>query len=603
MDSTTTIYIQHQPEHGPDAAKDDAPDTPLLILDAYNTAWTRCFQRIKSIIADIYQPVASEIVDTLETIDFSLLQGLPSPELPVITISDLSGGSVFLDILTTRVDSRDFLVTHLYPTEASSIATALKNIINGFVEGSGDLPKRKAGALAAFDLSLLQAWFEDAGQGHRLVVFLHDFEQFDQHVMQDVFYAFHRRLPRLPLAFVLLLSTPLAPSYLQTMLPRSILSYLRPQHFSVPGGKPVLDSVLFGTFFDPTFDLTPIPGPALLDLVEEYYQTHHTSVDTLLNLLQVAYFEHFRADQCSVLMHETPPFVGAGGLRFAQALLERINLGKTPKKQKDDWRRLSSSTSALVHYIDSIRATFIQHAKRTKLGFALLRIVVDCVVQNGRRVKLVEKWRGAARICRAADSGEGVNGLATALRELDHSQLQDLAKRLHDYFEFAPLEFRQAQVALRSKILSLRSAPERSEEHIADALEAIIGDLLKPFRDATPIWDLWYTGGETFSFDLINPAFRSSVVAGLAFPHAFTSWPPLATDPASDEDDIQTLPDTSILFRGYLKAGKMINVYDWFDSFRVVLEAQRDAQNLRDNPVKRSGKRQGCGSTKTKGVR
>lgn len=36
------------------------------------------------------------------------------------------------------------------------------------------------------------------------------------------------------------------------------------------------------------------------------------------------------------------------------------------------------------------------------------------------------------------------------------------------------------------------------------------------------------------------------------------------------------MPDTSILFRGYLEAGRMINVFDWYQSFAAVLETQRD---------------------------
>jgi len=40
-----------------------------------------------------------------------------------------------------------------------------------------------------------------------------------------------------------------------------------------------------------------------------------------------------------------------------------------------------------------------------------------------------------------------------------------------------------------------------------------------------------------------------------------------------EEDD--NMPDTSILFKGYLESGKMINVYDWFESFAVVLEARK----------------------------
>ena len=38
---------------------------------------------------------------------------------------------------------------------------------------------------------------------------------------------------------------------------------------------------------------------------------------------------------------------------------------------------------------------------------------------------------------------------------------------------------------------------------------------------------------------------------------------------------IWKLPDASILFRRYLEAGRLINVYDWYESFSQVIESQR----------------------------
>lgn len=35
------------------------------------------------------------------------------------------------------------------------------------------------------------------------------------------------------------------------------------------------------------------------------------------------------------------------------------------------------------------------------------------------------------------------------------------------------------------------------------------------------------------------------------------------------------LSDTSILFKGYLEAGRTINAFDWYQSFAAVLETQR----------------------------
>jgi origin recognition complex subunit 3 len=73
---------------------------------------------------------------------------------------------------------------------------------------------------------------------------------------------------------------------------------------------------------------------------------------------------------------------------------------------------------------------------------------------------------------------------------------------------------------------------------------------------------------------------------------------------ASDLGDNETpalweLPDTSILFRRYLDSGKMINVYDWYESFAVVLEDQRrqigemttPSSRKSASPRKRKGRR------------
>jgi origin recognition complex subunit 3 len=43
-----------------------------------------------------------------------------------------------------------------------------------------------------------------------------------------------------------------------------------------------------------------------------------------------------------------------------------------------------------------------------------------------------------------------------------------------------------------------------------------------------------------------------------------------------EESSLLKLPDTSILFERYMEAGRLINVYDLFQSFSVALEQQRE---------------------------
>jgi origin recognition complex subunit 3 len=72
---------------------------------------------------------------------------------------------------------------------------------------------------------------------------------------------------------------------------------------------------------------------------------------------------------------------------------------------------------------------------------------------------------------------------------------------------------------------------------------------------------------------MLNPAPRATIVSALLQPHTFL--PPPHDDPTIQRLPIWKLPDTSILFRRYLEAGRMINVYDWYESFSQVIESQR----------------------------
>ena len=90
-----------------------------------------------------------------------------------------------------------------------------------------------------------------------------------------------------------------------------------------------------------------------------------------------------------------------------------------------------------------------------------------------------------------------------------------------------------------------------------------------------------------FPSELINPAPRPTVVAALLHPHdfvrahadivarAFGQREDRLGQEAEREPALWELPDASIAFRRYVEAGRMVNVFDWFESFAVVLESQR----------------------------
>lgn len=102
---------------------------------------------------------------------------------------------------------------------------------------------RPTTSLATFDINYLLAWYKQLDDQPTLLVVLHNFEEFDPSVMQDVFYICSRQLPQLPLSWILSLSTPL-PNYLHMVYPRATLSHLRIRDVAIPNGMSVLNEVL-----------------------------------------------------------------------------------------------------------------------------------------------------------------------------------------------------------------------------------------------------------------------------------------------------------------------------------------------------------------------
>ena len=93
----------------------------------------------------------------------------------------------------------------------------------------------------------------------QLVVFFHEFEQFEEAVIQDLFYICRQArislkfdaaqrclssyVPQLPLIFILALSSP-HNSFLNDVYPQSVLSLLRVDTFKVPSGTGFLEEVV-----------------------------------------------------------------------------------------------------------------------------------------------------------------------------------------------------------------------------------------------------------------------------------------------------------------------------------------------------------------------
>ncbi|TEB32692.1 hypothetical protein FA13DRAFT_1686816 [Coprinellus micaceus] len=580
------------------------------MLRAYKQAWDRCLERIQTTVQELLEPHVEDVVKKI--LDDTTVPGLPNPELPVISISNPIFGASFLNDVCERLDTPS---VHIYPSDCVNITSAMRALVTGLVE-TVDIPvkHRAATSLATFDINYLSAWYKQLEDEPTLLVVLHNFEEFDPSVMQDVFYICSQHLPQLPLSFILSLSTPL-PTYLHMVYPRATLSHLRIRDVAIPNGMSVLNEILSQTFFSPDFTPDVIPGPASLEYIADFFSRHSRTLDSLITNIQLVHMKHFSVEPLACLVYPIPerPSPAVVEVAFARILAFEPKFSISPEEE-------FSATETLIAKVYECRVAVLGVYRKLKIAFDLMkRVQLFCVarkykgmgwdIENGLTQIFLQFLSGKATVHR------WVKEMHRIVRLLSEDQLEAFHAEFMAFYE----EYVRDGADLLTWERHLgdwdrtEEAPLISEKGLEDPgnlagyLVYFINDCLSRQIEDIPLWEIWYSGDTPFPSELVNPSIRASILAGLLRPLEFTSIPiqPKNVIKDTNEGSLWRLPDTSILFRRYLDSGRMVNVYDWFESFQAVLETQKEElkkQSARGRKRKASAKGKEKGTKKRASV-
>uniref|UniRef100_A0A0W0F0W4 Uncharacterized protein n=1 Tax=Moniliophthora roreri TaxID=221103 RepID=A0A0W0F0W4_MONRR len=547
--------------------------------DVYRAAWTKCLSRIQDLLNAIYEPFVMQVVECAATAYQDDLPGLPYPEIPIITLTSSSSSPAFLQQVITRLETQEkcnFYTAHLYPPECINIMSAMKSLVSTFTKNSGG--HRGSGqTLAAYDIRVLDAWYQALsnskkkhGEALRLIVMLHNFEQFEPSVIQDLL----RHISRIPLVFIITLSSPQSPSYLHSTYPRSTLALLRIQNFRIPSGISILEEILLDTFVSIEFNPDLVLGPAALESIIDSSIRHNLSVDSLVNHLQLAHLKHFSTVSLSALLHET---VSASTLENPASFhfLESLVIFSHAKLSEDtDWK--ARNVPGIISIVDDARKEFYARVQGHRIAFGLLRLVQEFMEQRGykgleltRENDLCPKYLKLFINMKRGDITRELKHTKMLVSKLKSAELEAFGAELEVFCDKLPPETQGRNTIIDDLCSTL---PEKSDEFAKRLLGFIDAQLRNALND-TDLWQIWYTGDSPFPSEIINPSVRASIISGLLRPKDFITLPDTEHSP---KDELWERPDTSILFDRYLDSGKMINVYDWFESFHVVLETQRE---------------------------
>ncbi|KIO20555.1 hypothetical protein M407DRAFT_245763 [Tulasnella calospora MUT 4182] len=124
--------------------------------------------------------------------------------------------------------------------------------------------------------------------------------------------------------------------------------------------------------------------------------------------------------------------------------------------------------------------------------------------------------------------------------------------------------------------------------------------------ECVPLSEAWYVkadGADSIK-ELLNPSIRSSLISALLAPHAYLQCacckPASSTSMSQASASMASYPDMSIAFSRYLNSGKSVNVYDWYETFSVGLEGEKELVAVRGQA---NGRAAAKGGKKKKGAK
>ncbi|KAI0358145.1 hypothetical protein OH77DRAFT_1397737 [Trametes cingulata] len=525
---------------------------------------------------------------------------------------------------------QEVLQVHLYPSDCSSVTNMMKGIVTGFTDRAASTRRKPTTSLASFDIGLLRAWYASQLAQPKLVIFLHDFETFDINVVQDALYILfillmasptvpsylHLAYPRATLA---LLRVHTIAASRGTHVIRDVLT----KTFFDPDSEPDVmlgpSTLDFITDFATRHSASP---DALLAYMKHF--TQPLSIFAQVELLGEASLTSAERKLTSPDFHPLVEALQVRLLASSSSSSSSATQTRPSSSTPSSPRKLDGTASAhgwqartaagLLECVTTARSAFRKQARRFRVAFAVACMAEQAALGstsgsgartsggNGSRLDSMESLSAVLR----GRASNQIRYVCMAVRKLSLSKLRGLLHQLHAFlWDLKSAEVRRDEEAARVWIVTTLNQlppdtadPENIEEEgqisrdpAVKQLAATLGDWLQAYieerlvrLDEQVLCDIWYTGNTPFPSELVNPAPRPTVVSALLHPHAFvrahadlvggTSGTSSA-EGGEREPSLWELPDTSIAFRRYVEAGRMVNVYDWFESFAVVLETQR----------------------------
>ncbi|XP_055600786.1 origin recognition complex subunit 3 [Uranotaenia lowii] len=479
-----------------------------------------------------------------------------------------------------------------------------------------------------------------------LSIIIPDFELFSPDVLQDLILVLNSYAPDLP--FVLIFGVATSVNTVHTVLPYHVTSKIKLSIFqsepSIGNLNKILDNVLLSPFCP--FHLSGKTFKLLVDIFLFYDFSVKGFIEGFKYALMEHYFQGSIYALCSATtdqeeLEEAVEQLTANDLEDIRQLLSfrpLIESLNNPQEvvdflTKDDYlRRMLPSLLIDVHNFWftfhcslEMLQVLVQDLPKTPLGKQLRELYEVCISTD---ITQLPEFKECMQLVAFMSKEEMLSKLLKMLEVvLKYTSLSDEASiRGRFSFDIEPLEQmnndlekfandiaaaglelipaaesldqsttfiaspNMSRQQLKEKLLSAARQPKlesdftRSINNLMTYItEKIFGKLLRPFNRGPPLIELFVFNDAASIRRHIVGVPRAAVHTALNNPHFYLQCGCCKLQ--EDASLIPTLPDLSVAYKLHQECGKMINLYDWLQAFRTVVDTANDDDVELERPV------------------
>ncbi|XP_050067079.1 origin recognition complex subunit 3 [Anopheles maculipalpis] len=501
-----------------------------------------------------------------------------------------------------------------------------------------------------FNLDVLEAWYQEAHARRdvkpNLVIIVPDFESFNTTVLQDLIIILDSYATKLPFVLVFGVATDI--STIHSVLPYHVTSKIKISVFQSEPSTTNLNNILNEVLLTPycPFHLSSKVFKLLVDI----FLFYDFSVNGFIQGFKYALMDHYFQKsinglsavidderQLTAIVHELSPSE-LEQIRQLPSFRPYVESLQNPQEVIDlltDDDHLKRSLTPMIMQVHNYWFTFhcalhvlhtlVSDLPKAPLGKQIRELYCLCVASDVTKLSefkeciqllsFLSKEEMLQKIQQVLDviliwverndqlSIEGclvydvvpveemANGLVVLSDELvaaNHDPI--VSEKQHDKSSF--LSPHMGRQELREKLLTA-AKHSKSESAVTKAIERIMEYFVKHIfcrylRPATsetvPLVELFLYNDSTYLRQHIVGAPRAAVHIALNNPQYYTQCDCCTLDESSCI--VPSLPDLSIAYKLHLECGRMINLFDWLQAFRTILEdANKDGVEQQVDPI------------------